>query len=240
MARFQKTIVIRAVACFWLVPCSSVMAQDVQSAPAPASQQKPIAQQTPVAPQNTIASGSATLPAGDAAVQQAAKEMAEAALNFWAALTPELQAKCAFPFENDERFNWHYIPRERKGITWNDMTPAQQALAHALLASGLSSRGYRQAESIMSLDQILKEMEQGKGPLRDPNNYAFSVFGTPGEHNTWGWRFEGHHLSLTFTIVDGHAVAGPVFFGTNPATVLEGPRKGLRVLAVEEDLGASW
>jgi len=89
----------------------------------------------------------------------------------------------------------------------------------------------------MSLDQILKELEQGKGPLRDPNNYAFSIFGTPGEHATWGWRFEGHHLSMTFTIVDARAVAGPVFFGTNPATVLDGPRKGLRVLAVEEDLG---
>jgi hypothetical protein len=222
MAGFQKTIVITALAGFWLISSGWAVAQ---KAPAPPAQQ------------NTIVSGSATLPAGDAAVQRAAKEMAEAALNFWAALTPELQAKCAFPFDADERFNWHYIPRERKGITWNDMTPAQQALAHALLASGLSSRGYRQAESIMSLDQVLKEMEQGKGPLRDPNNYAFSVFGKPGEHATWGWRFEGHHLSLTFTIVDGQAVAGPVFFGTNPATVLEGPRKGLRVLAVEEDLG---
>ncbi len=186
---------------------------------------------------NSIISGSPTLPAGDAALEHAAQEMAQAALNFWSALSPELQAKCAFPFDNDERFNWHFIPRERKGITWNDMSPAQQALAHAFLASGLSSRGYRQAESIMSLDQILKELEQGKGPLRDPNNYAFSVFGTPSERGTWGWRFEGHHLSTNFTIVNGRAVAGPVFFGTNPATVLEGPRKGLRVLAVEEDLG---
>src|SRR6266700_4020851 len=81
---------------------------------------------------------------------------AVAALNFWAALTPELQAKCAFPFDDNERFNWHFIPRERKGITWNDMTAAQQALAHAFLASGLSSRGYQQAQTIMSLDQVLK------------------------------------------------------------------------------------
>jgi hypothetical protein len=163
--------------------------------------------------------------------------MAEAALNFWAGLSPELQAKCGFKFDDDERYNWHFIPRERKGITWNDMNSAQQALAHALLASGLSSRGYRQAETIMSLDQVLKEIEQGKGPLRDPGIYAFTVFGTPSAHGTWGWRFEGHHLSLTFTIVDGQAVAGPTFFGSNPATVLDGPRKGLRVLAVEEDLG---
>jgi hypothetical protein len=196
-----------------------------------------VADDAPSQPANTIVSGWAKLPAGDAEIERAGNEMAQAALNFWAGLTLELQTKCAFPFDADERFNWHYIPRERKGITWNDMTPAQQALAHAFLASGLSSRGYAQAETIMSLDQVLKDIEQGRGPLRDSNNYAFSVFGTPGEKATWGWRLEGHHLSLNFTIVDGRAVAGPVFFGSNPANVLDGPRKGLRVLAVEEDLG---
>ena len=175
--------------------------------------------------------------ANDAAVARAAANMASAAQNFWASLTPELQAKAGFPFDDQERFNWHFIPRERKGITWNDMSPAQQALAHAFLASGLSTRGYEQAVTIMSLDQILKDIEQGKGPKRDPNNYAFSVFGTPGEHSTWGWRVEGHHLSLNFTVANGHATAGPVFFGSNPAEVREGPRKGLRVLAVEDDLG---
>ncbi len=184
-----------------------------------------------------IVTGSATLPPADASVERAAKDMAAAALNFWAGLSSDQKAKCSFQFDDKERFNWHFIPRERKGLTWNDMTSAQQALAHAFLASGLSNRGYQQAETIMSLEQVLKEIEMGKGPLRDPGNYAFSVFGTPGEHSTWGWRFEGHHLSLTFTIVDGRAVAGPVFFGTNPAAVLDGPRKGLRVLAVEEDLG---
>lgn len=175
--------------------------------------------------------------ANDAAMERASANMAQMAENFWAALTPELQAKAGFPFDNEERFNWHFIPRERKGITWNDMSPAQQALAHAFLASGLSQSGYEKAVTIMSLDQILKDIEKGKGPKRDPNNYAFSIFGTPGEHSTWGWRVEGHHLSLNFTISNGHAVAGPVFFGSNPAEVRDGPRKGLRVLGVEEDLG---
>jgi hypothetical protein len=185
-----------------------------------------------------VLEGSATLPkSDDAAVERAATEMAHAGQNFWNGLTSELQAKAAFQFDDKERFNWHFIPRERKGITWNDMTSGQQALAHAFLASGLSNRGYQQAETIMSLDQVLKDIEKGKGPRRDPGNYAFSVFGTPAEHATWGWRVEGHHLSLNFTIVNGRAVAGPVFFGDNPAEVREGPRKGLRVLAVEEDLG---
>lgn len=175
--------------------------------------------------------------ASDAAMERASVNMAAAAGNFWVALSPELQAKAGFPFDNEERFNWHFIPRERKGITWNDMSSAQQALAHAFLASGLSQSGYEKAVTIMSLDQILKDIEKGKGPRRDPNNYAFSIFGTPGEHNTWGWRVEGHHLSLNFTISNGHAVAGPVFFGSNPAKVRDGPRKGLRVLGTEEDLG---
>ena len=176
--------------------------------------------------------------ADEAALERAASDMAAAAHNFWVALTPEQQAKAAFPFSDNERFNWHFIPRQRKGITWNDMTPSQQALAHAFLASGLSQRGYQQAETIMSLEQVLKDLEQGKGPRRDAGNYAFSVFGTPAGDGTWGWRVEGHHLSLNFTIVNGRAVAaGPVFFGSNPAEVRDGPRKGLGVLGVEEDLG---
>jgi len=175
--------------------------------------------------------------ASDAALERASANMAAAAGNFWAALTPELQAKAGFQFDTEERSNWHFIPRERKGVTWNDMSSAQQALAHAFLASGLSQSGYEKAVTIMSLDQILKDIEKGKGPKRDPNNYAFSIFGTPGEQNTWGWRVEGHHLSLNFTISHGHAVAGPVFYGSNPAEVRDGPRKGLRVLGVEDDMG---
>ncbi len=184
-----------------------------------------------------VVEGTPTVPQGDAAMERATKEMAQAALNFWASLSPELKAKCSFPFDDEERFNWHFIPRTRKGITWNDMNSAQQHLAHAFLSSALSNRGYQQVEGIMSLDAILKEMEAPGGQNRDPNNYAFSVFGTPGEKTTWGWRFEGHHVSMNITIVNGRAAGGPVFFGTNPAEVRQGPRAGLRVLAAEEDLG---
>jgi len=219
MTKVQKSISVCVLVSCVLVAWSFTTAQDTSTG------------------KNTIVSGSTQLPKADAAMQRASKEMAQAALNFWASLTPELKEKCAFPFDSEERFNWHFIPRARKGITWNDMSPTQQRLATAFLASGLSNRGFQQVETIMSLEEILKELEQGRGPARDPSNYAFCVFGTPGENATWGWRFEGHHLSMTITIVAGHAVGGPVFFGTNPAKVLDGPRKGLRVLAVEEDLG---
>jgi hypothetical protein len=170
----------------------------------------------------------------------AASDMAAAAQHWWASLTSEEQARAHFDFDNANRFDWHFIPRERKGLAYKDMTSDQRALAVAFLSSGLSTRGFMQAETIMSLDAILKEMEANKpsAPHRDPENYSFTIFGTPGEKETWGWRVEGHHLSLNFTIVDGtHIVGGPVFFGSNPAEVREGARKGLRVLAQEDDLG---
>jgi hypothetical protein len=117
------------------------------------------------------------------------------------------------------------------------MTSTQKQLAHALLAAGLSQRGYIKASTIMSLDEILKVMENGKGPQRDPEGYFFSVFGEPSETGAWGYRIEGHHVSQNFTISNGKVQDAPSFFGSNPAEVLDGPRKGLRVLAREDDLG---
>jgi hypothetical protein len=171
-------------------------------------------------------------------IARAAREMAESATNFWNALTPEQQAKASYEMKDPERRDWNFVPLVRKGLTIKEMTSGQRALAHAFLASGLSMHGYQQAVTIMSLDDILKAMENGKGPVRDPELYYFTVFGKPGPTETWGWRVEGHHLSLNFTIADGQAVAaGPVFYGANPAEVRQGPRKGLRVLGVTEDLG---
>jgi hypothetical protein len=170
--------------------------------------------------------------------QKAADEMAQAAKNFWAALTPEQQSKAGIKFDDEERLHWEFVPKARKGLTIKDMTSAQRDLAHALLASGLSYKGYMKAVTIMSLDQVLKEMEQGKGPTRDPELYYVTIFGTPGGSDPWAWRVEGHHVSLNFTITGGKATAvGPAFLGANPAEVKDGPRKGLRVLAEEEDLG---
>lgn len=169
---------------------------------------------------------------------EVAEEMAAAATNFLAALTPEQTPRAVFPFEAKERQNWHFIPRERQGLPLKEMTPAQRHLAQGLLSSGLSHRGYLKATTIMSLEAILKEIEHGSGPVRDPEQYFFSIFGQPGPSAPWGWRVEGHHLSLNFTIVDGHQITvTPSMFGSNPAEVRSGSRQGLRVLAAEEDLG---
>ena len=165
------------------------------------------------------------------------EEMAEAANYFLMALTPEQKAKATFEWKDSERQNWHFIPKDRKGLPFKEMTSAQQRLAQALLASGMSQRGYVKAVTIMSLEQVLKEIEGGKTPFtRDPELYYVSIFGAPEPKGAWGWRVEGHHLSANFTIVKGELLAGtPSFFGTNPAEVKEGPRKGTRVLGDEED-----
>jgi hypothetical protein len=171
--------------------------------------------------------------------KKTSREMASAARNLWASLTDEQKKTIAFDFKDALRHDWHFIPRPRKGLPLKEMSGEQKALAHALLASGLSQSGYMKAETIISLEQILKTMEQGKGPVRDPELYFFNIFGNPdsSQKEPWGWRVEGHHLSLNFTVVGDEGVAGgPTFMGTNPAEVRSGPRKGLRVLGEEEEL----
>jgi hypothetical protein len=162
--------------------------------------------------------------------------MTLAAQHFLASLTPEQRAQATFPFQDDERQNWHFIPKERKGLPLLSMEPQQKALAHALLSAGLSQQGYIKAVSIMSLEDVLRIMENDDGNRRNPQKYYFSIFGEPSDTGTWGYRVEGHHLSQNFTVVNGKIADTPSFFGSNPAEVREGPRKGLRVLAAEEDL----
>ncbi|HYL76850.1 MAG TPA: DUF3500 domain-containing protein [Bryobacteraceae bacterium] len=169
-----------------------------------------------------------------------ASVMSDAAKAFLNSLDPEQRARATFQFQDEQRFDWHYIPRTRKGLPLKDMNSAQKHLAHALLSAGLSQRGYIKAVTIMSLDEVLRVMENGKGPVRDPENYAFSVFGEPSETGTWGYRVEGHHISQNFTIANGKVQGAPSFFGANPAEVREGPRKGLRVLAHEEDYARTF
>lgn len=169
----------------------------------------------------------------------AGQEMAAAAAKFLDSLDAAQKAKATFDFKGEERSNWHFIPKPRNGLTIKDMNPGQRALAHALLASGLSQQGYGKATNIMSLEPVLYDLEGAARTFpRDRELYYFSVFGKPGAKDTWGWRVEGHHVSANFTVVNGDLIAGtPSFFGSNPAEVKQGPRKGLRVLAGDEDLG---
>ena len=168
-----------------------------------------------------------------------AKRMAEAVEAFLDSLQPEQKSKAQLVFSNErERRNWHYIPRDRLGLPLKEMDGAQRAMAHRLVASGLSSGVYARAQTIIQLETVLAELEGPKRRFsRDPDLYFVSVFGAPVSDEPWGWRFEGHHISLNFTIVDGRLTAStPIFLGANPAHVRHGEMKGTRVLREEEDL----
>jgi hypothetical protein len=184
------------------------------------------------------------------AADRSATAMSTAATAFLGALTPEQRQQAAFAFDTDERVHWHFIPTEmfpRKGLLIRDMTPAQRTLAHDLMKASLSQRGYMTATQIMDLENVLNAIEAAQRAAgssaeaaraleRNPQKYFFSVFGTPSPKNTWGWRVEGHHVSLHFSVVNGTLVASsPTFFGSNPAEVRDGPKKGLRILGAEED-----
>lgn len=167
-----------------------------------------------------------------------AEEMAAAARAFLESLDAGQKAKAQFEFDADSRKDWQFVPLERKGLGLKAMNEGQRQLALALLASGMSRHGYDKATNIMSLEPVLAELEGvGRRFPRDPALYHVFIFGQPDSQGTWGWRYEGHHLSASFTIVKGRFFAStPSFMGSNPAEVRAGFRKGVRVLAGEEDL----
>ncbi len=154
-----------------------------------------------------------------------------------AALPEKSRAQAMRPFEDRDRTDWHYTPRSRNGVSFKEMDKAARDAVHELLRTALSSVGYRKVVNIIELEIVLRELETF-GWMRDPERYHLTVYGAPDRAQRWGWRFEGHHLSLNFTLAgDKLAVDTPSFFGANPATVASGPHKGLRALGEEHDAG---
>ena len=166
-----------------------------------------------------------------------AAEMTVAATAFMDALDQKAQAKLTFAFNDENRKGWHFIPKERPGLPIGELSPVQYELGIALLQTALSHRGLETGKEIMSLESVLREMENGN-PKRDPLKYNFYFFGAPSDVQPWGWRIEGHHLSINITIADGEVLSTtPAFWGASPAEVRVGKRTGFRALAQQEDLG---
>jgi hypothetical protein len=163
---------------------------------------------------------------------------AETALRFINSLSTKQKQKAVRPFEEMSRSEWSYLPVvsvPRQGIPLKELDAKQKGLLNDLLQAYLSREGYAKARAVLVLEQVLYELS-GHSDLRDPGLYVVAIYGTPGKDPVWGWKFEGHHISLNFTVVKDRTAFAPFFFGANPAEVKEGPQKGLRVLRAEEDL----
>jgi hypothetical protein len=181
---------------------------------------------------------------GKSAPETTGGKMKSAADAFLASLTPEQKKKATFDFNNEHRTKWFFTPQQdaekkftRKGVRLEEMTAEQKKAAMALLKSGLSAKGYEQATTIVGLENLLGELEGAKGKMvRNTGWYFVSVFGEPSNTGKWGWRFEGHHLSVNYTLDKGEVVVGaPMLFASNPAEVKDGAKKGLRPLPDIED-----
>ena len=161
------------------------------------------------------------------------------AIEFLNSLDQDLRNKTQLKFDDLSRQDWHFIPASmwpRAGIQLSELTSSQKDLFFNLLRLSLSESGYAKTRRIIDLENVLREMG-GDPVMRDPEKYLIAFYGDPGEDHIWAWSFEGHHISLNFTIVGDEISMTPRFFGANPAIIPQGKRKGERTLDKEEDLG---
>lgn len=176
------------------------------------------------------------------AAQQGAIDLSEdiiAASNYFVASLDDAQReKTRFAFDDEERLNWHFIPRPRQGIPLKELNPTQLDAARALLQTLFSAKGFQKTENVRDLENVLAILEPNGPFVRDPDLYYLTVFGTPSMQGAWAVRYEGHHLAFNWTFIEGSGIAStPQFFGSNPAEVRGGEKQGTRVLAAEEDMG---
>jgi hypothetical protein len=176
--------------------------------------------------------------------QTSGAAMVSAARDLLGVLSDQQRQQATFPFDDKERTNWNFIPLQdnttrqstRKGVPLEAISPAQKKAALALVKAGTSDSGNLAAVTIMSLEAILAEQEKKGTMIRNPEWYFFTVFGDPSKTGKWGWRVEGHHLSLNFTLDGDQVIAStPAFFGSNPAEIKSGAKKGHRPLAPAEE-----
>ena len=170
----------------------------------------------------------------------AVSQMTEACSDFLKSLNSDQKAKATYSYLDGERIFWYYPPLNRHGLPLREMDAQQRKLAHAVMASGLTEKSYQQAKQIIDHEDILGPLEVDKNKvtfLRDTERYYFTIFGEPGGADPWGWRVEGHHVCLNYSIWNDKVISvTPFFFGANPAEVRKGPKSGLRILGTREDL----
>ena len=170
-----------------------------------------------------------------------APAMAKAAERFVRSLSDDQRDKTVYEYMDGERIFWYYPPLNRHGLPLRDMDDDQRQLAYSLMETGLTEESFEKAKLIIEHESVLGPLEKEAGVtsfVRDPDLYYWTVFGDPGsDDEPWGWRVEGHHVSLNFSLWRDRFISmTPFFFGANPAEVRKGPKKGLRILDDREDL----
>ena len=168
--------------------------------------------------------------------------MTKAAKRFVESLSGDQRDKTIYEYMDGERIFWYYPPVNRHGLPLRDMDDDQRQIAYSLMETGLTDKSFDQAKLIIEHESVLGPLEKEAGVrsfVRDPDLYYWTVFGDPGsDKEPWGWRVEGHHISLNFSLWEDKFISmTPFFFGANPAEVRKGPKKGLRILDEREDLG---
>lgn len=161
------------------------------------------------------------------------------AMTFVNSLSASQQRETVFPFDEMNRYDWHYLPATmvvRTGIGVKDLDSNQKQNLDILLQAFLSDEGFTKTKNIIGFEYLLKEM-QPDNPIRIPGNYFVAIYGSPGKDSIWGWKFSGHHVALNFTVVNDQLAFAPFFFGVYPAEVKDGPKKGTRIMKDEEELG---
>jgi Protein of unknown function (DUF3500) len=162
--------------------------------------------------------------------------MRVAATELLGLLDDQQRARAVYEFGDDQARRWlEYRPHRRPGTCVAELSIPARKAAHRLLSTALSDHAYAQAMAIIALEETLDRTE-GWHRGRHSGDYWVSIFGEPGDDAPWGWRFEGHHLSVSLTLAAGQASPAPVFFGANPARVSYAGRPVSRPLAPEEDL----
>lgn len=157
-------------------------------------------------------------------------------------------------FNDTSRLKWNNLPvglRPRAGTSIGNMTGEQRRLLHRILSASFSSQGYLKATGIMHLDDLLNRYSDSlfdqhkindtvyarrRDLLWAHKNYYFAFFAKPTD-SVWGYKLEGHHLSINFTFVNDELSVTPFFIGTDPAEYPVSEYAGWRVLGQEEDLG---
>ena len=168
--------------------------------------------------------------------------MTKVAKRFVESLSGDQRDKTIYEYMDGERIFWYYPPVNRHGLPLRDMDDDQRQIAYSLMETGLTDRSFDQAKLIIEHESVLGPLEKEAGVrsfVRDPDLYYWTVFGDPAsDKEPWGWRVEGHHVSLNFSLWGDKFISmTPFFFGSNPAEVRKGPKKGLRILDQREDLG---